>query len=244
MSFDLKVCKKCGVAKPLEAFGKYRNGKGELLRKATCRDCYKPNRQKHYIKNKISILEEKKTYYQTNKEIIIENVKAHYRDNKESKQEYNKSYYQDNKSDIQAQNNLHRKEKRKTDPTYKLRVDFSTIIRRALKNNGGSKKNTSLSKYLPYSIKELRKYLELQFESWMTWENHGKYNKETWDNDNQMTWTWQIDHIIPQSDLPYSSMEDDNFKKCWALENLRPLSAKQNWLDGINRTRHGGNDVV
>ena len=49
---------------------------------------------------------------------------------------------------------------------------------------------------------------------------------------------WHIDHIIPQSLLPYSSMEDDNFKKCWALSNLRPLSAKQNLLDGANRIRH------
>lgn len=27
-------------------------------------------------------------------------------------------------------------------------------------------------------------------------------------------------------------MEDDNFKRCWALENLRPYSAKQNIIDG------------
>jgi hypothetical protein len=33
-------------------------------------------------------------------------------------------------------------------------------------------------------------------------------------------------------------MEDENFIKCWKLSNLRPLSAKQNWLDGINKTRH------
>lgn len=43
----------------------------------------------------------------------------------------------------------------------------------------------------------------------MSWENYGDY--------------WQIDHIVPQSKLCFSSMEDDNFKKCWALENLRPL---------------------
>jgi hypothetical protein len=33
-------------------------------------------------------------------------------------------------------------------------------------------------------------------------------------------------------------MEDDNFKKCWALSNLRPLDAKQNLMDGVNRIRH------
>ena len=32
--------------------------------------------------------------------------------------------------------------------------------------------------------------------------------------------------------------KDDNFKKCWALENLRPLSSKQNLLDGSTRVRH------
>jgi len=35
----------------------------------------------------------------------------------------------------------------------------------------------------------------------------------------------------PQSDLLYISMSEDNFKKCWALSNLRPYSAKQNLLD-------------
>jgi hypothetical protein len=72
----------------------------------------------------------------------------------------------------------------------------------------------------------------------MTWENYGSYSSKIWDDDNVSIWTWQIDHIIPQSCLPYASMEDDNFNKCWALENLRPLSAKQNYLDGARKTRH------
>jgi hypothetical protein len=46
------------------------------------------------------------------------------------------------------------------------------------------------------------------------------------------------DHIIPQSKLQYTSMKDENFKKCWSLENLRPLSAKQNVIDGATRIRH------
>jgi hypothetical protein len=65
----------------------------------------------------------------------------------------------------------------------------------------------------------------------MTWNTHGIYNSKTWDDNDVSTWRWQIDHIIPQSILPYTSIEDNNFKKCWALENLRPYSAKQNILD-------------
>jgi hypothetical protein len=72
----------------------------------------------------------------------------------------------------------------------------------------------------------------------MNWNNQGMYNSDTWNDNDPATWTWQLDHIIPQSDLPYTSMEDENFKKCWTLENLRPLSAKQNLLDGVSRERH------
>lgn len=32
---------------------------------------------------------------------------------------------------------------------------------------------------------------------------------------------------------------DDEFKKCWSSENLRPLSSKQNFLDGVCEVCHG-----
>ncbi len=87
-------------------------------------------------------------------------------------------------------------------------------------------------KYLGYTIKELKQHLESQFEPWMNWNNHGKYKCDTWNDNDSSTWTWQIDHIIPQCTLLYMSMEDKNFKKCWALNNLRPLSAKENIIKG------------
>jgi hypothetical protein len=72
----------------------------------------------------------------------------------------------------------------------------------------------------------------------MNWSNNNPYDINTWNDNDQSTWVWHIDHIVLQSDLPYTSMKDDNFKKCWALENIRPLSGKQNVLDGTNRVRH------
>jgi hypothetical protein len=117
--------------------------------------------------------------------------------------------------------------KRNNDPFYKLRNKISNLIRIALKKSNGSK-SVSCMKYLPYSIKELKIHLESQFESWMNWNNQGEYVLSQWNDNDLSTWKWQIDHIIPQSILPSSSMEDENFKKCWALENLRPLSAKDN----------------
>jgi len=39
---------------------------------------------------------------------------------------------------------------------------------------------------------------------------------------------WHVDHIKPQSLFNFESPEDVEFKQCWALENLQPMSAKEN----------------
>ena len=65
----------------------------------------------------------------------------------------------------------------------------------------------------------------------MNWDNQGYYKLSEWNDNDSSTWKWQLDHIIPQSKLPYTSMEDENFKICWDLENLRPYSAKQNLIE-------------
>lgn len=54
----------------------------------------------------------------------------------------------------------------------------------------------------------------------MNWDNHGKYLP---DKD-----TWQIDHIIADSNFTYSTVKDKEFLDSWALSNLRPLKAIEN----------------
>jgi hypothetical protein len=128
------------------------------------------------------------------------------------------------------------------DPEYRKYWTTRNLISRAiydaLKNSGSSKYGDSSIEKLKYTIDELNSHINVKFEWWMTWDNRGKYNKKTWKDDAPSTWVWNLDHIIPQSDLPYTSMDDENFKKCWALENLRPYSAKQNIIDGVTRVRH------
>lgn len=115
-----------------------------------------------------------------------------------------------------------------------FRKSVSSAIRSMLKENDAIKPASCL-KYLPYTMQELREHLEILFEPWMNWSNYGAYKRLEWKDDDPSTWRWSLDHIIPQSTLPYKSMKSKNFKKCWALENLRPLSAKQNMLDGNRR---------
>ncbi len=120
------------------------------------------------------------------------------------------------------------KKRRKNDICFKLKENISHTIRQALK---GKKGRRSVLKYLPYTMKKLREHIEGLFECWMTWENWGVYNPETYDENP----TWQLDHIVPQSHFNIKDMGDEEFLKCCSLSNLRPLSAKQNILDGNRR---------
>lgn len=107
-------------------------------------------------------------------------------------------------------------QRRKEDPTWRLQKGVSANIRFALGTSLDGNKN-SIIKLLPYTIEELREHLESQFEDWMTWDNYGNTKGK-----------WNIDHIIPQSKLPYDSFQHPNFLRCWSLDNLRPLCSIAN----------------
>jgi hypothetical protein len=149
--------------------------------------------------------------------------------NKDKIADSSKRYYINNKQKINQKIRLKRK-----DPKVRLRHAISVLIRLSLKNQ----KSCSIKQHLPYTIGELRDHLEKNFDSWMNWDNWGIYDKKKWDDTNPSTWTWQIDHIVPQSNFSYSSPQEESFQKCWSLENLRPYSSKQNILDGSCRVRH------
>jgi len=77
----------------------------------------------------------------------------------------------------------------------------------------GRKNHRSWLSLIDYTVSDLKKHLERQFQEGMTWENYGD---------------WHIDHIIPVSAFNITCPEDLDFKRCWALSNLRPLWAKEN----------------
>ena len=64
-----------------------------------------------------------------------------------------------------------------------------------------------------YTAQDLIKHIESQFVDGMNWENRHR---------------WHIDHIIPVSAFNFTEPEHIDFKRCWALENLQPLWAKDN----------------
>jgi hypothetical protein len=103
---------------------------------------------------------------------------------------------------------------RRQDPSFKIHCNISRNVNFAMRRSGGSKRGKKTFNNLPYTPEQLCEHLEAQFDEHMTWDNYGSY--------------WHIDHIYPQSKLPYDSYEHPNFLKCWALDNLRPLEATEN----------------
>lgn len=126
--------------------------------------------------------------------------------------------------ETQRRINEWRRNKRQEDPEYKLARNVSRAVHRFLTIQGYSKNGKKFFEHVGYTIKDLKSHFESQFETWMNWDNYGAFQKDKR--------TWNLDHVYPQSKLPYDSMEHPNFTKCWALENLRPLDARQNSSKG------------
>lgn len=177
-------------------------------------------------------------HYSKCKECCRLKTKNYYQNHPGYKAALDKSYYLSNKDKIIKRQISKESIRRQIDLPFKLKKNISRAIKFNLHRNFSIKHRKSCVLYLTYSMIELKIHLESQFEPWMTWNNYGRYNSKAWNDNDPLIWTWCIDHIIPQSDLPYQSMNDDNFKKCWSLENLRPLSSKQNHIDGVTRIRH------
>lgn len=245
-----RKCKICEKEFPETNFSlkKYKKKNGEIVSYGNnCINCLKIRAKINYQNNKDKLLLVAAEYRKNNRYKIIskmkeynarhdvkERLKKYRKINKEKLNIQNKEWHKNNPEKSKIIKKRKEKKLRKKD-VYKLRAHVSRQINFALYRSGSSKCGESVLKYLPYTIKELKQHIEKQFEPWMNWNNYGIYTMSTWDDLDTSTWTWQIDHIVPQCKLPYDSMTHDNFKKCWALNNLRPLSAKQNCLDGARK---------
>jgi hypothetical protein len=210
----MKVCCQCKEKKLFSDFNRSKKRKDGL--QTTCRECQKEYRKIN--KEKISTLnkkwreDNKEELYKKKKRYRIENKEAHNKRNREwaskhreQERERGKKYYKLNKEAIAK--------RRKSTPEKRLSSNVRKSIYKAIKRTPDGAKGGSTFDYLPYTPEQLREHIEKQFEEWMTWDNWGE---------------WHIDHITPQSALIYDSLTHTNFQKCWDLDNLRPISAKEN----------------
>ena len=145
--------------------------------------------KKTYEKNKEKIFKLTKEWVKRNperrKQILIKN-----------REKYKLKYLQKSRE--------YNKEKRKSDPFWRLSRNMSKAIWECLKNG---KQQLKWLKFVNYSLEDL----ESKFKPKMTWENYGSY--------------WHIDHIRP---LSWFNLETE-FEKAWDLNNLQPLEASKNY---------------
>lgn len=92
----------------------------------------------------------------------------------------------------------------------KKRDGIAEAIRGAIRRGGRSAK---VQQELGYSTAELMTHIEKQFTKGMDWEKFkaGEIH---------------IDHIIPQASFDLA--DDDEWRRCWCLSNLRPMWSKEN----------------
>lgn len=142
----------------------------------------------------------------------------------ENRRKCSKDWVSKHKERSQKTKNDWDKKKRKEDIAYRLKRNTMHAIIASIRGNKFNTKTDRLKKaifdHLPYTPDDLVKHIEFQWESWMSWDNYGKYDSTRK--------TWQIDHIIPQSKLKFSSFKDENFRKLWGLSNLQPLETVAN----------------
>lgn len=127
-----------------------------------------------------------------------------------SARQYGREYYAKNADSL-------RELARPKSPKDRIDNAISGGVMRGIRQ--GSKNGRRSFDLLGYSLEDLMSHLEGQFEPWMNWGNYGFYG-------------WHIDHIRPLSSFTYVTPDDPQFREAWALINLRPLAANDNWQKG------------
>lgn len=165
--------------------------------------------------NRKKISEQIKLWKLNNREKVLINQKIYREKNKEREQEYRSKYrienidkINDNRKKTQPLINSYLKNKRDSDPVYKITVNVRSRVKSYLKIKNITKKNKTFE-LVGITPIELKEYLEKQFTQGMSWDNYGK---------------WHIDHIIP---LSSAKSEDEIYKLCY-YSNLQPLWAEDN----------------
>ena len=108
------------------------------------------------------------------------------------------------------------KNRKQTDPLFKLRCSMTNMVYSSLKRKGYTKKSHTYE-IIGCSYEFLLGYLEAKFENWMNWDKYGLYNGE-------LNYGFDIDHIIPLS----SAKNEDELLRLNHYSNLQPLCSKIN----------------
>ena len=156
--------------------------------------------------------ESDKKYYINNREKRLKYFSEWQKKNKEYRKEYYNKWRKENIEKWRESKRNYEKTRKANDPLYKLIANFRTAIYQVLKENNLNK-NGHYFEILKYTPEELIQHLESQFTDGMNWENYGD---------------WHVDHKLPITYFNISEPGDEEFMKCWSLDNLQPMWGEEN----------------
>jgi hypothetical protein len=130
---------------------------------------------------------------------------------------YAKAYKKRNVEAVRRRAREYAARRRGSDPRFRLRGAISRLVGCHMKRRGTSKAGRAFFDAVGYTPSELCGHIERQFLAGMEWGNYG---------------AWHVDHILPNVSFDYEDMDSQEFRSCWALSNLRPMWAPDNLKKG------------
>ena len=127
-----------------------------------------------------------------------------------------KELYLKNKEKIKEYHRNYLKNKKATDPLFKLKILLRSRILECFRVKNYTKRNKTIN-ILGCSFEDFKQYIEMQWQPWMNWDNHGLYNGE-------LNYGWDLDHIIPIS----SAKTQEDVIRLNHYSNFKPLCSKTN----------------
>ncbi len=156
--------------------------------------------------------ESDKRHYFKNREKRLQYFSDWQKDNRDRLNDYHQKWREKNIDKHREYKRKYEKHRKDTDPIYKLISNFRTAIYQVLKESNVDK-NKHYFDVLQYTPDELINHLEEQFMDTMTWDNYG---------------IWHVDHKLPITSFDIKEMGDEEFMKCWSLDNLQPMWGEEN----------------
>ena len=153
-----------------------------------------------------------KKWRDNNKEYLSLKHKKWSEKNRDHLNDYHQKWREKNIDKHREYKRKYEKHRKATDPLYKLITNFRTAIWTVLKESNVDKYGHYFD-VLQYSPEELINHLEKQFKDDMTWDNYG---------------IWHVDHKSPITSFDIQEMGDEEFMKCWSLDNLQPMWGEEN----------------
>jgi hypothetical protein len=179
-----------------------------------CQECNRERArvysQEKYKNNPESQKNYQKKRYQSDPEFHKTYAKEYRKNNKKKVRDANRIYCENNREKMNEYFREHIRLRKTVDVNFKLSLSLRDRLNKAIK---GDWKAGSAVNDLGCSIDELKRRLESQFTSEMSWINYGKY--------------WTIDHIKPLASFDLTDREQ--FLEACHYTNLQPLY----WLDNI-----------